>query len=171
MKAGPRYHVKPRRHRLGRTDYRKRLKLLKSKKPRIVVRKSLKYIRVQIIAFDQRGDTVLISAFSKELATSYGWKYSASTTPAAYLTGLLAGVRAQKQGISEGVLDIGRNKPTRGNTLFAALKGVVDAGVVCPHDPAMLPLEDRILGKHLKKTEIASSVEALKTKIIKGGEP
>ena len=32
MKQGPRYHVKPRRRREGRTDYRQRLKLLKSRK-------------------------------------------------------------------------------------------------------------------------------------------
>jgi len=30
MKAGPRYHVKPRRHREGRTDYRRRLMGIKS---------------------------------------------------------------------------------------------------------------------------------------------
>ena len=35
MKSGPRYHVKPRRHRERKTDYRLRLKLLRSKKPRI----------------------------------------------------------------------------------------------------------------------------------------
>ncbi len=32
MKKGPRYHVKPRRHRERKTDYRLRLKLLRSKK-------------------------------------------------------------------------------------------------------------------------------------------
>ncbi|MEM4258545.1 MAG: 50S ribosomal protein L18 [Candidatus Thermoplasmatota archaeon] len=169
MKAGPRYHVKPRRHRQGRTDYRKRLKLLKSKKPRIVARRSLQYIRVQVIAFDQSGDKVLASAFSKELTTKYAWKYSSAATPAAYLTGLLAGVRAKQHGITEGILDIGRNKPTKGNTLFAALKGVVDAGIVCPHDPEMLPSEERILGKHLN-ADIAAAVEAVKTKILQGGK-
>ncbi|MCJ7572130.1 MAG: 50S ribosomal protein L18, partial [Candidatus Thermoplasmatota archaeon] len=30
MKGGPRYHIKPRRRREGKTDYRKRLALLKS---------------------------------------------------------------------------------------------------------------------------------------------
>ena len=36
MKQGPRFHVKPRRRREGKTNYRKRLRLLKSDNIRIV---------------------------------------------------------------------------------------------------------------------------------------
>ena len=53
--------------------------------------------------------------------------------------------------MEEGVLDIGLNQPTVGSTLFASLKGVLDAGVHCPHDAQMLPKEDRIHGVHLNK--------------------
>ena len=48
------------------------------------------------------------------------------------------------------MLDLGLRKPVRGCTMFAALKGVIDAGVKMPHDDGMLPSEDRINGKHMK---------------------
>jgi len=169
MKAGPRYHVKPRRHRERKTDYRRRLKLLRGKKPRIVVRKSLKAIRVQFVEYSPQGDKILVSSLSNELAKDYGWKYSLANTPAAYLTGLLAGKRAKEKGIEEGVLDIGLYHPTVGSTLFAALKGVVDAGIACPHDKEMLPKEDRIHGEHVNK-DMKSHVDQIKTKIIGGKE-
>lgn len=165
MKQGPRYHVKPKRQRDGRTDYRKRLGLLKSRKIRIVVRKSLKNMQVQFVEYNPKGDKVLVSAASNELIKNYNWKYSASTTPAAYLTGLLAGKKAKEQGINEGIFDIGRCVPTTGSKLFAALKGVVDAGISCPHDSAKLPDENRLTGKHLNK-EIMPVVNDIKSKII-----
>ena len=46
MSQGPRYRIKLRRRREGRTDYRHRLALLKSGETRIAVRRSLKNIRV-----------------------------------------------------------------------------------------------------------------------------
>jgi large subunit ribosomal protein L18 len=169
MKKGPRYHVKPRRHRERKTDYRLRLKLLRSKKPRIVVRKSLKAIRVQFVEYNPQGDRILVSAISNELVKEYGWKFSASNTPAAYLTGLLAGKRAKEKGIEQGVLDIGLSHPTVGGTVFATLKGVLDAGVECPHDAEMLPKEERLHGLHVNK-DIKPMVGKIKTKIIGGKE-
>lgn len=167
MKAGPRYHVKARRHRKARTDYRKRLRLLKSRKIRIVVRKSIKNIYVQFVEYNSKGDKILISASSGDLVKKYNWKYSVSTTPAAYLTGLIAGKKAKDSGINEGIFDIGRYRPTNGNKLFATLKGVADAGIVCPHSEEMVPSEDRILGKHLDE-KIAPLVGDIKSKIIGG---
>ncbi|UCD14290.1 MAG: 50S ribosomal protein L18 [Thermoplasmatales archaeon] len=167
MKQGSRYHVKLRRHRSGRTDYRRRLKLLKSRKTRIVVRKSSKNIRVQFVEYYPEGDKVLVSAISDELIKNYNWKYSAATTPASYLTGLLAGKKASDKGIKEGILDMGRYRPTTGNKLFAALKGVIDAGIECPYDSKKIPAEDRILGKHLNK-EMPPVVGKIKSNIIGG---
>ena len=167
MKAGPRYHVKPRRHREGRTDYRRRLRLLKSRKTRIVVRKSLKNISVQFVEYSPEGDKIILSVLSSDLVKDYNWKYSVSSTPAAYLTGLLAGKKAREKGVTEGILDIGRYRPTRGNKLFATLKGVIDAGIQCPYDEGILPSEDRILGKHLDD-KIAPLTGEIKNKIIGG---
>ena len=167
MRQGPRYRVKPRRQREGKTDYRKRLKLLRSRKPRIVVRKSLKNTQVQFIEYQEGGDNIVASAVSMELVSNYKWKYSTSTTPAAYLTGILAGKRAKDKGINECVLDLGRYMPVTGSKIFASLKGVLDAGIECPHNEDKLPNEDRIMGKHLDK-DIMSAVENIKNEIIGG---
>ena len=167
MKQGPRYYTKPRRRREGKTDYRKRLSLLRSRKIRIVVRNSLKNICVQFVEYDEVGDKILASATSKELIKNYQWDYSTSTTPAAYLTGLLAAKRAKDSGISEGVMDIGRRLPVKGSKVFAALKGTLDAGIECPHNAEKLPYEDRLLGKHLDE-KITTKVADIKSKIIGG---
>lgn len=167
MKQGPRYRVKPRRQREGKTDYRKRLKLLRSRKPRMVVRKSLKNTQIQFVEYKEGGDNIIASAISKELVSKYKWKYSTSTTPAAYLTGILAGKRAKDKGINECVLDVGRYLPVTGSKIFASLKGALDAGVECPHKEEKLPNEDRIMGKHLDKN-IMSAVEDIKNKIMGG---
>ena len=165
MKQGPRFHVKLRRRREGKTDYRKRLKLLKSRKIRIVVRNSLKNIRVQFVEYYEDGDKVLASAISSELINKYQWKYSTSTTPAAYLTGILAGKRAIDKGINEGILDIGRQIPVSGSKNFAALKGVLDSGIKCTYNTEKIPSDKRILGKHLNK-EIAVAINQIKNSII-----
>lgn len=165
MKQGPRYYIKQRRRREGLTDYRKRLKLLKSRKIRIVVRNSLKNIRIQFIEYEATGDKILASAISTELIKNYNWKYSTSTTSAAYLTGILAAKRALDKGIKEGVLDIGRRNPVTGSKIFAALKGVLDAGIECPHSNDKLPDENRIKGHHLNK-KIETQMNDIKNKII-----
>jgi len=48
--------------------------------------------------------------------------------------------------------------------VFAALKGMVDAGLEIPHGDSVLPEEDRINGAHIDDS-YASVVEATKTKI------
>ncbi|MEM2925267.1 MAG: 50S ribosomal protein L18 [Methanocellales archaeon] len=148
MAKGPRYKVKFRRRREGKTDYRKRLRLLLSKQPRLVVRKSLKHIRAQLVIPSEKGDITVASAFSKELL-KYGYRASTSSTPAAYLTGLLLGYRAKKAGFSNAILDIGLYSPTKGARVFATLKGAIDAGLSIPHNESILPSEDRIRGKHI----------------------
>ena len=165
MKQGPRYHVKPRRQREGKTDYRKRVSLLKSRKTRIVVRKSHKNTRVQFVTYEPTGDKIIATALSGELVTKYNWKFSAASTPAAYLTGLLAGKRAKESGIDEGILDMGRHKPTAQGKVFAVLKGVLDAGITCSHDEAKLTTDDRLHGTHIDK-EIAPAVDDMKSKIM-----
>ena len=167
MTQGPRYHVKPRRRREGKTDYRKRLKLLRSGKIRVVVRKSLKNTQIQLIEYKQAGDNIIVTANSNELKKLYDWKFSTSNTPAAYLTGFLAGIRAKNKGISECVLDTGRHPPITGSKIFASVKGLVDAGIECIHSEEKVPSEDRIMGKHLSK-DIMPAITELKSKISGG---
>jgi len=149
MATGPRYKVPFRRRREGRTDYRRRTALIKSEKHRAVVRRSNKHMTVQFVTYDSAGDRIVASAVSTELE-KLGWTRSGRCAPGAYLTGYLAGKRALGKGVGEAVLDLGLRKPVRGCTLFAVLKGVIDAGVKMPHDDGMLPPEDRIKGTHMK---------------------
>ncbi|MCX8172456.1 MAG: 50S ribosomal protein L18 [Archaeoglobaceae archaeon] len=150
MAKGPRYKVPNRRRREGYTNYRKRLKLLLSKKTRFVVRITNRRILVQLIDYSPDGDVVLLHVDSEKLR-EFGWKGDLNNTPAAYLTGLLAGKKALEMGIKEAILDIGLRSPVRGSRVFAALKGAVEAGLNIPHDEEILPDDSRILGEHIAK--------------------
>ncbi len=163
MSTGPRYRVPFKRRRQGRTDYRHRAALLKGGTARLVVRKSNRNVRVQFVEYRQVGDKVLASAVSTDLA-ELGWSGSGKSTPGAYLTGLLAGKRAKEKGFEEAVLDIGLRTPTKGGVVFAALKGVLDAGVDVPHSEEMVPGQDRIAGKHMREG-VSAMFETTKSKI------
>ncbi len=136
-----------RRRREKKTDYQKRLSLLKSEKTRLVVRKTLKNYLVEFVDYTPKGDKVIAAANSMELK-KFGWTMPTGNTPAAYLTGLLCAVKAKGK-VKEAILDMGLHDSTKGSTIYAALKGVVDGGVNVPHSPAILPSADRISGKHI----------------------
>ena len=51
--------VGSRRKAQGKTNYRKRLKLLISEKARAVIRKSQSQLQMQIVAYDPKGDIIL----------------------------------------------------------------------------------------------------------------
>ena len=163
MATGPRYRVHFRRRREGKTDYRARRRFLVSNLPRSVVRCSSRYVTVQLIEFDPKGDKVLVSATSKELA-KMGWTKGGANTPAAYLAGLLAGKRALENKINKAVLDMGLQSPVPGTKVFAALKGLVDAGLEIPYDPKVVPDESRIKGEHLGD-DVPKIFEKVATKI------
>jgi large subunit ribosomal protein L18 len=148
MATGPRYKVPFRRRREGRTDYHQRKRLLRGRELRAVVRKSLRHTSIQLVDFTLEGDKVLVSAHSKEL-TNMGWQFSTSNLPSAYLTGYMAGKRAMAKGIESAVLDIGLNVPVKGSTCFAALQGMVDAGLYIPHGDDVMPSEERVKGHHI----------------------
>lgn len=137
------YRVPLRRRREGRTDYAHRLKLLRSGMPRAVVRRSNRYYIVQFISFGEKGDAVIASANSRELRKK-GWNGEASNSAAAYLTGLLAAHRAKEKGVEAAVLDAGLISPRKGSGVYAALRGMLDAGLEVPHDDGILPTEERI---------------------------
>ena len=132
----------------GITNYRKRLALLKSGVPRAVVRFSNAKVTVQIIDFSIKGDNVLVSANSTDVA-GMGWKGSKTNIPASYLSGMLAAKRALKAGIDSVVLDIGRITPTSGGRAFATLKGLVDGGLNIPHSDNLFPSDGRIKGSRI----------------------
>lgn len=156
-----------RRRREKKTDYRNRLALLKSGKTRLVVRKSLSNMNVQFVNYKPEGDAVIASAFSQELKKdNVGWKYGCGNTPAAYLTGLLAGLRAKKANATEAIFDLGLQVSSKGSRLYAVVKGVLDAGVKIPVANENLPSDERILGKHIRP-EIEENFKSVKEKILK----
>ena len=139
-----------RRKREKRTNYDKRLKLLLSKKLRLVVRISNNKVVAQIVEFQPQGDLIKISLDSNTLK-KLGWKYSLNNLPAAYLTGYALAKKATVAGIKEAVLDTGLVAPLKKSKHFAFLKGVLDGGLEVPHgDESIFPSEERIQGKHIK---------------------
>lgn len=160
MATGPRTRVPFRRRREGRTDYRRRLALLKSGDTRVVVRRTNGNVIVQFVDWADHGDQVKVTAVGRELE-KLGWTGSAKNTPAAYLTGLLAGKRALEAGVEGAVLDLGRHLPVRGSKVFAALKGVLDAGVDVAHgSDEIYPSEDRLTGAFLDQKKEFEAVRA-----------
>lgn len=147
MGTGPRYRVPLRRRRKYKTDYRKRKSMIFSKTPRLVVRDSLKNVLAQVIEALPSGDETLTTANSRELA-EYGWKAPCGNVPAAYLTGLLLGFKAQPLGIKRVIPDIGLRSPSSGSRVFAVLKGAVDSGLDVPCGD-VLPKESRVEGEHI----------------------
>ena len=148
MAKGPRYRVKFRRRREGKTNYRKRLKLLLSRKPRLVVRITNSKVIAQLVEYNPEGDRV-VAAVDSSMLRSFGWKGDLNNTPAAYLTGLLVAKKALSKGISEAVLDIGLHSPTKGSRVFAVLRGAVEGGMEVPHSPEVFPDDSRIKGEHI----------------------
>jgi large subunit ribosomal protein L18 len=149
MVGGPRYCVPFRRRKQGKTDYQARRALVLSKKPRLVARDTLKNMIVQVVNAKPTGDEVIAHANSSELAKTYGWKGDSGNLPAAYLTGILCGFRANAKGVKEAVFDVGLQAPSKGAKIFAVLKGVIDAGLTIPHNKKILPDEQRIKGQHI----------------------
>ncbi|WP_292485664.1 50S ribosomal protein L18 [Methanohalobium sp.] len=168
MATGPRYNVPFRRRREGRTDYHQRLRLLLSDEDRVVVRKSLNNIQIQLITPESDGDDVLLSATSTELK-KYGYEESTGNITAAYLTGLLFGLKALDEGYETGVLDIGLHSSSSGSRIYASLKGIVDAGMDVPHNPSIFPSEERIRGEHvaeyMDKSNLPEQFDATQEKI------
>ena len=158
MARGPLYKVPFRRRREGLTNYYKRRKYLLSGKPRFVVRKTIRHVIIQVVKALPIGDHILVSVHSNELR-HYGWLGDTNNTPAAYLVGLLAGLKALKRGITEAIPDIGLHRPVPHSRVFAAIKGAIDAGLKVPCSPEIWPDDSRIKGEH-----IANYARELKTK-------
>jgi large subunit ribosomal protein L18 len=162
MARSGRYKVKFRRRREGKTNYYKRREMIKSGLPRLVIRKTNRYIIAQVVIAKVPGDVTIVSATSKELL-EFGWKGGTKNTPSAYLVGLIIGYKALLKGIKKAIPDIGLHRPTKGARVFAVIKGAVDAGLEVPHGEEILPSEDRITGKHIAEyaEKLKSENEAL----------
>lgn len=157
------------RRRLGKTDYGKRKKILKGNSPRIVFRRTNRYIIAQYVTSKEAKDRVEIGITSKNLK-EFGWpeKFDGSlkSIPASYLTGLLIGKKILEEKKETPIFDLGMISPAHKTKPYAFLKGLVDAGVEISHDKKIFPEEDRIKGKHLNKN-FTDLFEKIKSKIEK----
>ncbi len=144
--------VPHRRRREQRTDYQQRLEQLKSGEVRAVVRLSNSNAAVQFIAYRPDGDETVAAATSRHLA-EHGWDQHTGNTPAAYLTGYLAGKRALDAGVETAVPDLGLKKPEDRGRRYAVLQGLADAGLDIDVDEAVTPDEDRMQGAHIDEYE------------------
>lgn len=152
-----------RRKRENRTNYPRRLKLLISGKPRLVLRVTNQKLIAQLVKFNPKGDKVIVAIDSYALK-KLGWKHSCKNTPAAYLTGLLFGKKVMDKNIKEAVFDIGVKCPLRKSRIYSFLKGVLDSKLKVAHSGEIFPDEERITGKHIS-SEIVTIFSQVKSKI------
>jgi len=169
MSSTTKYTVKYRRKREGRTNYKKRLNLLKGKTDRLILRKTNTKIILQIVRYESEGDKVLITTNSSELR-KHGWKHSCKNVPAAYLAGLILAKKAKEKKIKKAILDLGLETPLKGSRLFSALKGVTEGGLEIPVNEEIYPNEERLKGEHIasyleKHKTITQDFEKIKEKI------
>ena len=156
-----------RRRKEHKTDYLKRIKLLKSSSPRIVFKKTNKYIIAQYVKSKEAQDKIEIGINSKILI-KYGWPKefvgSLKSIPASYLTGLLIGKKILEKKLGKPLVDFGMIRVLHKNRAFAFLKGLKDSGIEVKCKEEFFPNEDRIRGKHLKK-DFSKIFEGIKSKI------
>jgi large subunit ribosomal protein L18 len=156
--------VPHKRRREQKTDYQQRRKLVKSRKPRAVVRTSNKHTQTHIAHFKPEGDENTAQTTSKELE-QYGWEHNTGNLPAAYLTGFLTGIKADED---TAILDLGLREKKDGGRVFAAVQGMNDAGLKIPVGEEALPEEGRMKGEHIKEMkdiDVPSNVEEVKENI------
>jgi|SRR3989344_6121260 len=192
MKKNKRFTVHVKRKRTKKTNYAKRLEYVKSQKTRLVIRPHANNITIQFVKYEPKSDKILTTTHSQELR-KINWHYHLGNIPSSYLTGLLCGVKAKQKNVHEAILDTGLHKSSKGSRIYAALKGVIDAGIHVPHSEEILPDKETIEGKKIenyakilsqsqneykrqfssylknntKPEEISKKFEEVKSKIIK----
>ncbi len=144
-----------------KTNYTKRLRLLEGNSPRLVIRKTNKYITLQIIESKNAQDKVVYSASSKELL-KHGWpkekQGSLKSLPAAYLAGSLLGKKAEK---IKGrlIVDTGLIPNTKGSRIYAAIKGAADSGLEINYNKEIMPSQEKIEGKTQKLDAVFNKIK------------
>ncbi|MBI2004140.1 50S ribosomal protein L18 [Candidatus Pacearchaeota archaeon] len=154
-----------RRRKEYRTDYKKRFALLKSGLPRIIFRKTNRYLIAQYVKSKEAQDSAVLGVNSKELL-KYGWpeKESIKSIPASYLTGYLFGKKILLKKLERPILDLGMARALHKTKVYAFIKGLTDSGIKIECAKENFPDETRIRGEHLKNK---ISFDEIKSKIDK----
>lgn len=154
----------------GKTDYGKRKKLLRSESPRVVFRRTNRYVIAQYVTTKEAKDKIEIGLTSKNLE-KYGWpkesQGSLRSITASYLTGFLIGKKIIKEKKAVPIFDLGIISSANKTRPYAFLKGLIDSGLKMNHkDSSIFPDEERIKGKHLKR-DFSSFYDKIKSNIEK----
>jgi large subunit ribosomal protein L18 len=158
------FKVPHKRRRKQQTDYEKRLKLLKADSPRAVVRTSNKHTKAHFSEYNEEGDENKDFTTTEELE-EYGWTHNTGNVPSAYLAGYLLGMKTDED---RAVLDLGLRESKKGGRIFAAVKGMNDAGLEVPTGEEAYPEELRIKGEHIEEMrdiEVTDDFEKAKEEI------
>lgn len=142
-----------RRRKERKTDYKKRIKILKGNLPRIVFRKTNRYLLIQYIKSKEAQDTVIFGFDSRKLL-EYGWPKSSrgglKSLPAAYLIGYLAGTEIMKRKLEIPIVDFGMARVISKSKIHSFIKGLVDSGIKIKHKKEAFPDDSKIKGEFLK---------------------
>jgi large subunit ribosomal protein L18 len=151
-----------------KTNYAKRLALLKSGKNRIVLRLTNLYANIQYVEHNVKGDNVKLTLLSKELK-EFGWNKTFKSTPACYLAGYLFGKECLAKKLNKDViLDLGLQNAFKQGRIFSCVKGIKDSGINISVSEDVFPSEDRINGKHNKTEQLFKSTKsAIDAKYLK----
>jgi large subunit ribosomal protein L18 len=162
-----------RRRLQSKTDYKSRFGILKSGKPRIIIRKTNRYILVQFVSTTVAQDKVLFGVSSQDLL-SEGWPEQKSgslkSRGAAYLTGLLLARKAVSEGTKEAIIDLGMHRNIKGSRMYAVVKGLIDGGVNVPAGSEALPTEAQLEANANTREIVIKLKEKLKTNGGKGNK-
>ena len=145
----------------NKTNYTKRLTLLKGNYLRLVVRKTNKYIILQIVESDDAKDKVLYSVNTRDLLKQ-GWPTDKSgslkSLAASYLAGLLLGKKAKDKIKKSVILDSGLIPNTKGSRVYSVVKGISDSGINIKYDEKVMPTDEMIKGKYEFFEKIQESI-------------
>jgi len=145
--------INKRRKREYKTDYLKRIKLLKSHSPRVVFRKTNRYLIAQYVTSEEAKDKVELGLTSKELL-KFGWpkEFSGSlkSISAAYLLGLLMSKKIKENKLQKPIVDFGMIRMIPRTKTYGFLKGLKDGEINISCKKELFPGENRIKGEHLK---------------------
>ncbi len=145
--------INKRRKREYKTDYLKRIKFLKSNSPRVVFRKTNKYLIAQYTTSKEAKDKIEFGLTSKELL-KFGWpkEFSGSlkSISAAYFLGLLMSKKIKEKKLQKPIIDFGMIRMISKTKTYGFLKGLKDGGIDISCKKELFPEENRIKGEHLK---------------------
>jgi len=161
--------VQKRRRREGKTDYANRIRMLKGESPRIVFRRTNRYIITEYVTSREAQDKIVIGITSKKLK-EFGWpsefEGSLKSIPASYLTGFLMGKEIAKKKLATPIVDVGMIRTISKNKVFAFIKGLIDSGIKIKCSEEKFPEEERLSGKNLK-SDFSKIFKEIKSKIEK----